>query len=438
MAFEQAAATACRQTRKWLMRDIQARPVKKMITIQVPGSKSYTHRLLIAAALSDGICRIRDPLRSDDTLLTLAALRQMGIQAQEQGDAIVVQGGRGKLAPCKESIDLGNSGTSMRLLSGLAILGQGDYLFTGSKRMQERPMQALLNSLQLLGVAARSQKDNGCPPIVITGGQVTDARTRIDCGTSSQYLSALLMAAPCLPQGMTIEVTKGPVSKPYVDMTVDIMDLFGIRFKRQGYTHFTVPGGQTYQAGDHAVEPDASQAGYFWAAAALTGSRITVQGVTAASRQGDVDLAKVFGQMGCRVENGPDGIAVTGGDLRGVDVDMGNMPDMVPTLAVVAAFAQGTTVIRNVAHLRAKESDRLAAVSQELAKMGIQTASGPDELRVTGGRPHGAAIETYDDHRIAMCFAVAGLKVPGVVITDEKCVKKSFPNYWEVFETLYS
>ncbi|MDA8137210.1 MAG: 3-phosphoshikimate 1-carboxyvinyltransferase [Desulfobacteraceae bacterium] len=419
------------------MKAIQAKPIQKAITVQVPGSKSYTHRLLIAAALSDGACRIRRPLRSEDTLLTLAALRQMGIDIQDQGDTILVQGGRGKLAACATPIDLGNSGTSMRLLSGLAILGQGDYLFTGSKRMQERPMQALLDSLNLLGIPARSQKNNGCPPIVITGTAPTGTKTRIDCGTSSQYLSALLLAAPCLPQGMVIEVTKGPVSKPYVDMTVDIMELFGIRFKRHGYTHFEVPGGQTYRAGDHAVEPDASQAGYFWAAAALTGSHIKVQGVTAGSRQGDVGLAQVFGQMGCRVENEADGIAVTGGPLKAIDVDMGNMPDMVPTLAVVAAFAQGTTIIRNVAHLRAKESDRLAAVSQELAKMGIQTSSGPDELRVTGGRPHGAEIDTYDDHRIAMCFAVAGLKAPGVVIKDEGCVKKSFPNYWEVFETLY-
>jgi len=236
---------------------------------------------------------------------------------------------------------------------------------------------------------------------------------------------------------MAIEVTNGPVSRPYIDMTTNIMALFGIDLNQQGYTRFDIPGGQTYTAGDHAVEPDGSQASYFWAAGAITGSRVKVGGVTPASSQGDVGLAEVFGQMGCRVEHDADGTAVTGGDLQAVTVDMGHMPDVVPTLAVVAAFAKGTTIIKNVAHLRAKESDRLAAVSNELAKMGIETWCGPDELHVIGGRPHGAEIETYDDHRIAMCFAVAGLKVPGVTITGEHCVVKSFPNYWEVFGNLY-
>jgi len=416
---------------------IEALPIKRVVSVQVPGSKSYTHRLLIAAALSDGVCRIGNPLRSEDTLLTLAALRRMGISADEQPEAVIVRGAGGMLAPWAAPIDLGNSGTSMRLLSGLAILGRGDYCFTGSARMQERPMRALLDSLRLLGIDARSVRDNGCPPIVIPGGHPKHRRTVIDCGTSSQYLSALLLAAPCLAQGLEIDVGNGPVSRPYIDMTVDIMRLFGIDVERQGYTHFEVPGGQAYRAGDHDVEPDASQAGYFWAAGAITGSRVKVQGITRASSQGDVALAETFGQMGCRVEHEADGIAVTGGALQAIDVDMGHMPDMVPTLAVVAAFAQGTTTIRNVAHLRAKESDRLAAVSQELTRMGIRTETGADELRITGGVPRGATIETYNDHRIAMCFAVAGLKAPGTQIMDEGCVRKSFPNYWEVFQTLY-
>jgi 3-phosphoshikimate 1-carboxyvinyltransferase len=186
-----------------------------------------------------------------------------------------------------------------------------------------------------------------------------------------------------------IDVTQGPVSRPYIDMTVDIMRLFGIALHQDGYTHFEIPGAQTYQAGDHAVEPDGSQAGYFWAAAAITGTRVKVRGVTPASRQGDVGLADIFGQMGCRVTHEPDGTAVTGGTLSAVDVDMGNMPDMVPTLAVVAAFAGGTTIIRNVAHLRAKESDRLAAVSNELARMGIKTHCGAGRTAYRRRRPQG-------------------------------------------------
>jgi 3-phosphoshikimate 1-carboxyvinyltransferase len=419
------------------MIQIETRPLKPETSIQVPGSKSYTHRLFIAAALADGPCRIGNPLRSQDTLLTLEALRRMGIRAEDHGRDIVVHGRRGRLGPCDAPIDLGNSGTSMRLLSGVAILGRGEYQFTGSPRMQQRPMQALLDGLGRLGVDARALNRDGCPPIVIPGGYPAGRHTAIDCGTSSQYLSALLLTAPCLPQGLAIDVTQGPVSRPYIDMTVDIMRLFNIDLERDGYTRFEVPGGQTYRSGDHSVEPDGSQAGYFWAAAAITGTRVKVRGVTPASRQGDVGLADLLGRMGCRVFHEPDGTAVAGGDLTAVTVDMGHMPDMVPTLAVVSAFASGTTKIRNVAHLRAKESDRLAAVSRELAKMGIATHCGPDELHVYGGRPRGAEIHTYDDHRIAMSFAVAGLKVPGVIITGESCVNKSFPDFWEVFKGLY-
>ncbi len=416
---------------------IQTKPVQPEISIQVPGSKSYTHRTLIAAALSSGQCRVYNPLRSQDTLLTLGALKQMGIRAEETKELIAVHGKGGRLGACSRPIDLSNSGTSMRLLGGVVVLGQGAYILTGSERMCERPMQALLDSLNRMGVDAHAQNNNGCPPVVIQGGQCNGGRTTIDCSISSQYLSALLLIAPCLKHGLTIEVVKGPVSKPYIDMTVDIMNAFGVDLERQGYNQFKVPGGQTYQAGDYTVESDGSQAGYFWAAAAISGTRVQVRGVTSDSRQGDVGLADVLGQMGCQVDHRPDGIAVTGGVLKAVTVDMGHMPDVVPTLAVVAAFAQGTTIMRNVAHLRAKECDRLAAVAQELAKMGIETRALDDELHVTGGQPCGAKIETYDDHRIAMSFAVAGLKVPGMVITNPGCVAKSFPNYWEVFEQLY-
>lgn len=420
------------------MLELQVKPVKSQVAVQVPGSKSYTHRLLIAAALSDGPCSIVNPLRSEDTLLTLSALQQMGIAARDQGDRIAVQGAGGRLGPCDQPIYLANAGTSMRLMGGVAVLGQGRYVLTGSARMCQRPMQALLDSLQQIGVDARSQNNNGCPPVIIQGGSYRGGRTTIDCSVSSQFLSALLLIAPCLEQGLIIEVSHGPVSRPYVDMTVDIMQACGVSLERQDYTRFRVAGGQVYRSGDYGVEPDASQAGYFWAAAAVTGSRVKVKGIGAGSRQGDVGLAELFGLMGCRVDHDAEGIAVTGGDLKAIEVDMGHMPDVVPTLAVVAAFARGTTRIRNVSHLRAKECDRLAAVTRELGKMGIETKTGRDELVVIGGRPHGAEIDTYNDHRIAMSFAVAGLKVPGVTIRDERCVGKSFPNFWEVFGELYA
>jgi len=424
------------------MRTIELKPVKRAAAIQVPGSKSYTHRTLISAALSDGTCRVHNPLRSEDTLLTLKALGQMGISMEDQPDGrpdrIEIHGRNGRFSPVTRPIDFRNSGTSMRLFGALAVLGEGPYMLTGTKRMCERPMQALLDSLVQLGVPAHSMGRNGCPPVVIVGGQCKGDRTSIDCSVSSQYLSALLLIAPCLPAGLTIDVSHGPVSKPYIDMTVDIMAAFGVDLRREAYARFEVPGGQTYRAGDYTVEPDGSNASYFWAAGAITGARVKVLGVTGASRQGDVGLVNILEQMGCQVEHEDDGIAVTGGALRAVTVDMGHMPDVVPTLAVVAAFAGGTTVIRNVAHLRAKECDRLSAVACELGKMGIEARALDNELHIVGGTPHEAEIETYDDHRMAMCFAVAGLKVPGIRILNPGCVAKSFPNYWEVFEQLYA
>jgi 3-phosphoshikimate 1-carboxyvinyltransferase len=424
------------------MRTIELKPVKQAAAIQVPGSKSYTHRTLISAALSDGTCRVHNPLRSEDTLLTLKALGQMGISMEDQPDGrpdrIVIHGRNGRFSPVTRPIDFRNSGTSMRLFGALAVLGEGPYMLTGTKRMCERPMQALLDSLVQLGVPAHSMGRNGCPPVVIVGGQCKGDRTSIDCSVSSQYLSALLLIAPCLPAGLTIDVSHGPVSKPYIDMTVDIMAAFGVDLRREAYTRFEVPGGQTYRAGDYTVEPDGSNASYFWAAGAITGARVKVLGVTGASRQGDVGLVNILEQMGCQVEHEDDGITVTGGALKAVTVDMGHMPDVVPTLAVVAAFAGGTTVIRNVAHLRAKECDRLSAVACELGKMGIETRALDNELHIVGGTPHGAEIETYDDHRMAMCFAVAGLKVPGIRILNPGCVAKSFPTYWEVFKQLYA
>ena len=405
--------------------------------VGVPGSKSYTHRTLIAAALSDGPCTVRNPLRSQDTLLTLGALAKMGAGVEDRQATIEIEGLNGAFKPCSEPIYLANSGTSMRLLAGVAALGQGTSPLTGTPRMYHRPIGHLLEALNRLGIAARATEKRGCPPVEIPGGQAIGGATAINCSVSSQFLSALLLMAPCTPRGLSVTVSHGPVSRPYIDMTVDILNRFGVRVQRDGYSRFDIEGGQAYRAGDYAVEPDASQAGYFWGAAAITGGSVTVQGVSSASSQGDVHLARVFEQMGCRVEETADGITVTGKKLRAVTVDMADMPDMVPTLAVVAAFADGSTVIENVSHLKAKESDRLSATCTELKKMGIEARAESDRLVVTGGRPEGAEIHTYDDHRIAMSFAMAGLAVPGVRIREPHCVEKSFPEFWQVWDGLY-
>ena len=383
-------------------------------TVAVPGSKSYTHRALIAAALSDSHCTVSGMLRSDDTRLTLCALQQL------------VCPGRGQRP----------SGSDLRY-SRTARFGRWSHR-TGQFRnvpcacsprwpplprvtpcSRDRPawpsgpsptFSTLWNKwgcqpAAFPATAARRWKSRAAGP---PGGRV-----RIDCHLSSQFLSAVLLIAPCCRQDVTIEVLRGPVSRPYVDLTCAIMQRCGIRLERQNYNRFSIPAGQRYRASALQVEADCSQASYFWAAAAVTGGRVTVQGIGADSLQGDLGFLKVLEQMGCRFGFSPAGAAVTGGPLDAVNVDMSDMPDVVPTLAVVAAFARGTTTIRGVAHLREKESDRLGAVAAELERMGIQTETGTDWLRVHGGQPHGATIETYDDHRLAMSFAVAGLRVPG-------------------------
>ena len=420
------------------MIEIKSQKIKKIVEVAVPGSKSYTHRILIAAALSDGICTLQNCLKSEDTLLTLNALRQLGVRIEERDNQIVAHGTNGVLKPCSKPVYLGNSGTSMRLLTGVAALGDGMYTLTGTERMLERPIQDLLDGLNQIGVFARSVNKNGCPPVEIRGEKLKGGSLSLKCKTSSQYLSSLLLIAPYTQDGLEITVTEGPVSRPYVDMTVDIMTRFGVKVVRDGYRRFAIHGRQAYRAGSYMVEPDCSQAGYFWAAAAISGSRIKVKGITKASRQGDVRFTEVLEAMGCKIFHDKDGIAVSGGPVSAIEVDMADMPDIVPTLAVVAAFAKGTTIIRNVAHLKAKESDRLTAVVNELSKMDIKASCTDTGLAINGGRPCGAVIDTYRDHRIAMSFALAGLRIPGMVIRDEKCVKKSFPDFWNVFEKLYA
>jgi 3-phosphoshikimate 1-carboxyvinyltransferase len=418
------------------MREIKTLPPTRA-AVAVPGSKSYTHRVLIAAALSDGRCVIENALESEDTRLTRDTLKKWGVAMAPEGEALVVAGCKGEFKTCRSPIFLGNSGTSMRLLTAVAALVPGTSILTGSDRLRARPIQDLLDGLAQAGVTARSLDGNGCPPVAIEGGGLSGGRVDLNCALSSQFLSALLLVGPHTREGIEVRVTHGPVSRPYIDITLDTLASFGVQAERDGYAWFKVPGGQCYRAGRHRVEPDCSQAGYFWAAAAVTASTVSVRGTRRGSRQGDIRILEILERMGCRVASQADGVAVSGGALSAVDVDMGDIPDVVPTVAVVAAFARGRTVIRNVAHLRGKESDRLAAVSAGLNQMGIAAGCDADRLWIEGGTPQPAAIDCCNDHRIAMSFAVAGLKAPGVRILDEACVRKSFPGFWETLEGLY-
>jgi 3-phosphoshikimate 1-carboxyvinyltransferase len=419
------------------MKRIEAKEIKNAV-VSVPGSKSYTHRMLIAAALAEGTSIIQNSLKSEDTVYTADALRQIGISIIEEENRLIIHGGSGRFQACKKPIYLGNSGTSMRLLTGIVSIGEGVYTLTGSDRMCERPIQDLLDSLNQIHVKAMSKNNNGCPPIEVHGGKVDGGSVSINCEKSSQYLSSLLLLAPCTKKGLDISVTGKLVSKPYVDLTIDIMSQYGIESVREGYNTFHINGCQSYKSGTFTVEPDCSQAGYFWAAAAITGAEVKVLGITKDTQQGDVQFIRVLENMGCKIIHDPDGIGVKGNALSGIEVDMSDMPDMVPTLAVVAAFANGKTIINNIAHLKDKESNRLGSVAAELTKMGIDAKTEDSVLIITGGDPRSAEIETYNDHRMAMSFSLAGLRVPGIVIKEETCVEKSFPNYWDIFQRLYT
>ncbi len=288
------------------MIEILPHKMKPCCEITVPGSKSFTHRILIASALSNGMCSIENALLSEDTVLTMKALSQMGIRIEEKpGNRLIVYGGGGDLQPSTEPIYLGNSGTSIRLLTAVAALGNDSYTLLGNDRMAERPLQALIDALGQIGVQARSTNSNGCPPVEVNGKNLSGTAVAINCRTSSQYLTGLLLIAPCTQRGLEIKVTEGPVSRPYVDMTLDVMSKFGIAISRQGYDGFQVTGKQVYRAGAYEVEADASQAGYFWAAAAICKKAVKVKGVIKYSCQGDVNFSKILASMGCAIKTSP-------------------------------------------------------------------------------------------------------------------------------------
>ncbi len=420
-----------------------SQPLKKEIhprdrvaaTLTLPGSKSLTHRALIAAALAEGESVLRNALQAEDTEFTAQALARLGAGIEWQGPKVRVKGTGGRLAPVFGPLYLGNSGTSMRLLTALVALGRGEYRLTGDARLLERPMGELIEALAQFGVTARAENWDNYPPVIVRGG-LSGGRARLSGAVSSQYLSALLFIAPLAEKGGEIEITGELVSRPYVDLTLEVIGDFGISYYRQGYRYFRLFGGQAYLAQDYEIEGDASSAAYFWAAAALTRGRVTITNLSPESSQGDLRFLEVLALMGCRIGTDPEGLTVQGGPLTGIEVNLADLPDQVPTLAVLAAFAQGDTVITGVPHLKHKESDRLGAVAGELRKLGIEAQETGDGLVIHGGSPRGAAIDPHNDHRLAMSFAVAGLKTPGLVIQDPDCVAKSFPDFWQFFEKL--
>jgi 3-phosphoshikimate 1-carboxyvinyltransferase len=418
---------------------IEIKPVHHCdAVVMIPGSKSYTHRALIVSALADGESLLINALQSEDTGLTIQGLEKFGIPIFQRSDGLHVLGKGGKLEGAERSIYVGNSGTSMRFLTALSALRNGRTLLDGNKRMRGRPIEDLLNGLNALGIRTYSVEKNGCPPVMIESQELKGGETKIKGEESSQFLSALLMIAPYALEDVHVEIIGHLSSKPYVDITTNVMSAFGVEVERDEYHSFFVKAGQRYVPQRYHIEGDASNASYFFSAAAVTRGKVRVEDFCPNSVQGDVGFLFILEKMGCEVTQGVSWAEVKGKELHGVEIDMNAMPDLVTTLAVTSAFARGETLITNIGHLRLKESDRIKSLVLELSKMGIRVEEGKDWLKVRGGKIHGAEIETHDDHRLAMSFAIAGLVIPGVKIKGEQCVDKSFPDFWRTFGRLYT
>ncbi|MEO1235259.1 MAG: 3-phosphoshikimate 1-carboxyvinyltransferase [Planctomycetota bacterium] len=438
------------------MNTLESLPIRPLApfdaTARPPGSKSLTNRALLMAALAKGTSKLTGVLFADDTRRMLEALETLGFRltVDEPGRAVTIKGKAGTIPADAADLHLGNAGTAMRFLTAALTLGLGEYTLDGIPRMRQRPIGELVDPLTELGADIEYLGEAGYPPLKViaeppglSGGLIELTPT-----LSSQFISALLMIGPYLERGLEIEFDGPVTSLPYVKMTLNLMKQFGADFEADtGYRAVHVPAGR-YRGYDYPIEPDASNASYFLAAAAvLPGSRCTVEGLGSRSLQGDAEFCDVLGRMGCGVDQRLDRTTVAAppdGVLRGIDVDLNDMPDMAQTLAVVALFtdpATGPTTIRNVGNLRVKETDRLAALENELVKFGAKASTIEDDLTITPPPDgvnvgDGVAIDTYDDHRMAMAFAVAGLRVDGVTVNDPACVEKTFPDYFDHLDRL--
>ena len=413
-------------------------------TVALPGSKSISNRTLLLAALSGGVTLVRDLLDSDDIRHMLNALGLLGVKVEPAGGNDFRVEGTGGAFPVKSAdLFLGNAGTAFRPLTAALALMQGQYRLLGVPRMHERPIGDLVDALRVAGADIAYLEHPGFPPLAIGPATLDTGRPiPVKGNVSSQFLTALLMALPLTGETVTIEVEGELISKPYIEITLNLMARFGVEVERHGWSRFVVPGGQGYLSpGEITVEGDASSASYFLAAGAISGGPVRVTGVGRSSIQGDVRFTEVLQAMGAQVEMGDNWIEVRGpasGRLQALDADLNHIPDAAMTIAVTALAAEGTTVIRNVESWRVKETDRLAAMATELRKLGASVTEGRDSLTIIppARLTPDACIDTYDDHRMAMCFSLVALMGVPVRINDPGCVAKTFPDYFRVFETL--
>ncbi|MFV0574144.1 MAG: 3-phosphoshikimate 1-carboxyvinyltransferase [Vibrio sp.] len=424
------------------MESLTLQPIQKISgEINLPGSKSVSNRALLLAALADGTTKLTNLLDSDDIRHMLNALTKLGVQYQLSADKTecTVQGLGGAFSVDSPiELFLGNAGTAMRPLAAALCVGQGEFVLTGEPRMKERPIGHLVTALQAAGAQVEYLENENYPPLKITGTGLQSGSVSIDGSISSQFLTAFLMAAPFAQGDIKINIEGELVSKPYIDITLDIMQKFGVAVENNDYQSFVIKAGQKYQSpSEFLVEGDASSASYFLAAAAIKGGEIKVTGIGKNSIQGDIQFADALEKMGAEIEWGEDYVLCRKGELKAIDMDFNHIPDAAMTIATTALFATGTTAIRNVYNWRVKETDRLSAMATELRKVGAVVEEGEDYITITPPEKltH-AAIDTYDDHRMAMCFSLVALSDTAVTINDPGCTSKTFPTYFERFNQL--
>lgn len=419
-------------------------PVSGPVTasIRPPGSKSITNRALICAALANGTSKLTGVLDSDDTRVMLESLRRLGFSVSHDpvNATATITGAGGRIPHDSAQLEIGNSGTSVRFLTAMLGIAGGDYRIDGVERMRQRPIGPLVETLNRWGASVCAVSPGQCPPVEIARPDSNRRRSSMAVAgnLSSQYLSGLLMAAPQWQDDLKISIKGRLVSLPYIAMTTSVMKSFGVDVatdEQDGVpVSFTIVGSQRYAATEYAIEPDASAASYFFAIPAIVGGSATVQGLSKDSLQGDVDFVRCLESMGCEVEFAADSITVSGKATRGIDVDMGNVSDTVQTLAAVALFVDGSTTIRNVAHNRVKETDRITDLVTELRKLGVRVDEREDGLTIHPGAMQPTRFATYDDHRMAMSLALIGLRQPGIEIENPGCVAKTYPNYFADLE----
>lgn len=423
------------------MKKIKIEPTKKPFnaSVEIPGSKSYTNRALIMAALTEGSVKILNPLFSDDTAALINCLKELGIEIKTKKNSIKVIGNISDIKDKEYQLNAKLSGTTIRFLSALCCIIPGIKILKGKESLNKRPIGELIGALKDLGAKIEYLEKSGFPPIKITSSKLENSKTIMHGDISSQFFSAILMIGPFIDD-LEINVMGNQISKPYIDMTIESMKKFGVNVINDNYKLYKVPAGQKYEIKEYPVEGDFSSAGYFFAIAALTKSKLTLKNLNPKSKQGDKEFLEILEKMGneakplsCgnKLSYGNNEITIEGNGVRPIEVNMENCPDQVQTLAVLAAFAKGKTVITSIRSLRVKETERVLALQNELLKMGIKTESSHDSLTIYGGAPKSAEIDTYNDHRMAMAFAVAGTALDGMTINNPDVVTKTFPDFWK-------